>query len=92
MGWVLSHLGVNVASLVDRQVGRGHKQQHHSGGSQEGGGVVAAMTDDGLFVPDWVLDVREVESSQVKSGHLPEKISLEGVMLQVSLTRQDTTG
>ena len=44
------------------------------------------MTDDGLFVPDWVLDVREVESSQVKSGQLPEKISLEGVMLQVSLT------
>jgi hypothetical protein len=86
VGWVLSHLGVNVASLVDRQVGRGYKQQHHSKGSQEGGNVVASMTDDGLFVPDWVLDVREVESSQVKSGQLPEKISLEGVMLQVSMT------
>lgn len=45
--------------------------------------MVASMTDDGLFIPDWVLDVREVESSQVKSGQLPGKISLEGVMLQV---------
>ena len=26
------------------------------------------MTDDGLFIPDWVLDVKEVESSQVGAG------------------------
>ncbi|KAG1662271.1 hypothetical protein FOA52_002160 [Chlamydomonas sp. UWO 241] len=45
----------------------------------------AAMIEDGLFIPDWVLDVQSLEQSQVRSGALASRVASEGVMLQYAV-------
>ncbi|GAX80614.1 hypothetical protein CEUSTIGMA_g8049.t1 [Chlamydomonas eustigma] len=66
VAWAMGRLGMQVATSVERFSNVD----------------VVAMADDGLFIPDWVLDVKALEASQVKSGGLPARLATEGVMLQ----------
>jgi hypothetical protein len=72
--WCLKKLGVKVKSLVD----------NHTDTSPVGY-ETGPLSDDGLFVPEWVLDVMSIESAQVKSGALAARVATEGVMLQYSV-------